>query len=104
MPCESDKLVRDEIPEVIEENGEEPTIHIADDKEYSDRLTEKFDEEVTEYQESGELSELTDILEVVHAIRKDRGLGREELQKIREQKADQRGRFNEGIVLEQVEK
>lgn len=104
MPREFDKLVRDKIPEVIEENGEDPTSHVADDEEYSDRLIEKLDEEVAEYRESGKLDELADILEVIHAIRKHKGLSREELQEIREQKADQRGRFNDRIVLERVEK
>lgn len=104
MTEEFDKLVRDKIPEVIEEKGEEPTIHLADDDEYSERLAEKLDEEVTEYLESREISELVDVLEVVHAIRKDRGVTVEELRDKRTQKAKQRGRFCEGIVLERVEK
>lgn len=103
MPREFDKLGRDKIPDVIEEKGEEPTIHIADD-EYSDRLIEKMEEEVTEYRESGELDELADVLEVVHAIRKDRGIAREEFQEIRARKAEQRGRFDDRIVLDRVEK
>lgn len=99
-----DKLVRDRIPDVIEENGETPTVHVAADEEYSERLVEKLDEEVAEYRESRDIDELADILEVVHAIRKDQGVTEEELQNIREQKAEERGRFEEGIVLERVEK
>lgn len=101
---EFDKLVRDKIPQVIKENGEEPTTHLADGDEYSERLAEKLDEEVTEYLESREISELADVLEVVHAIRKDRGITIEELQETRMQKAKKRGRFDEGIVLERVER
>ncbi|MEZ3165224.1 nucleoside triphosphate pyrophosphohydrolase [Halorubrum sp. RMP-47] len=104
MAEEFDKLVRDRIPQVIKENGEEPTIHHADGDEYSERLAEKLDEEATEYLESREVSELADVLEVVHAIRKDRGVTLEELQEIRTQKAKERGRFDEGIVLERVKK
>ena len=103
MAREFDKLVRDNIPGIIEENGEDPKVHIADDDEYSDRLIEKLDEEVAEYRESRELDELADIVEVIHAIRKDRGLTIEELQKRRTQKAERRGRFDEGIVLERIE-
>lgn len=104
MAEEFDKLVRDKIPQVIKENGEEPTIHLAEGDEYSERLAEKLDEEVTEYLESREVSELADVLEVVHAIRKDRGVTVEELQETRTQKAEKRGRFDEGFVLEQVER
>lgn len=102
MAREFNKLVRDRIPEVIQEDGKEPEIHIADDDEYSERLIKKLEEEVEEFLKSREVDELADILEVVHAIRKDRGVPVEELQKKREKKAEERGRFDEGIVLERV--
>jgi predicted house-cleaning noncanonical NTP pyrophosphatase (MazG superfamily) len=79
MPRESDKLVRDSIPEIIKANGEEPTIHIADDEEYTNRLEDKLAEEAAEYRESRDIEELVDIIEVVHAIRRERGLIAEEL-------------------------
>lgn len=103
MAREFDKLVRDRIPEIIKDDGKEPVIHIADSDEYTTRLIEKLEEEVAEFYENQEVDELADILEVVHAIRKDRGLSIEELQDIREKKAEQRGRFDKGIVLERVE-
>lgn len=103
MAREFDKLVRDKIPDVIEAKGEDPTIHVVDGEEYSDRLVEKLYEEVREYRESRDIEELADVLEVVHAIRKDRGVSVDELAKIRVRKAEQRGRFDEGIVLERVE-
>ncbi|MFC3958983.1 nucleoside triphosphate pyrophosphohydrolase [Halovivax cerinus] len=98
-----DKLVRDGIPELIVANGERPTTHVADGEEYSERLIEKLEEEVTEYRESREVDELADILEVVHAIRADRGVSVEALADRRSRKAERRGRFDEGIVLERVE-
>lgn len=104
MTEEFDKLVRDKIPEVIKENGEEPTIYVADGDEYADRLVEKLNEEVAEYRESRETNELADILEVVHAIRRQHGLTEEELQEIRAQKANDCGRFEEGIILKRVER
>lgn len=104
MAEEYDKLVRDEIPKIIEENDEEPTIHFAEGTEYSARLAEKLDEEVTEYLESREIEELVDVLEVVHAIRKESGVSLETLQEKRREKAEQRGRFDEGVVLVRVER
>jgi predicted house-cleaning noncanonical NTP pyrophosphatase (MazG superfamily) len=103
MAREFDKLVRDAIPDVIEANGEDPTIHVADGEEYSDRLVEKLDEEVQEYRDSRDVEELADVLEVVHTIRKDRGVSSDELAEIRARKAERRGRFEEGVVLERVE-
>jgi predicted house-cleaning noncanonical NTP pyrophosphatase (MazG superfamily) len=104
MTEEFDKLVRDEIPRIIEENGETPITHTAEGDEYSEQLDEKLAEEVTEYLESGEVEELADVLEVLHAIRKERGVSLESLRDKRRRKAEQRGRFSEGIVLERVEK
>ena len=104
MGREFNKLVRDEIPAVINQNGEEPVTSKVTGEEYSDRLVEKLEEEVAEYRESRSLEELADILEVVHAIRKRKGRSVDELNKKRAQKAEQRGRFDEGIVLERVEK
>ncbi|MCO8243310.1 MULTISPECIES: nucleoside triphosphate pyrophosphohydrolase [unclassified Haladaptatus] len=98
-----DKLVRDRIPEIIEENDERPVTHIADEGEYERRLAEKLDEEVTEFQESGEPAELADVLEVVYALADSDGLTRDELERIRAEKADDRGGFTDGVVLERVE-
>ena len=104
MTEEFDKLVRDGIPRIIEGSGETPITHSAEGDEYSERLDEKLAEEVTEYIESGEIEELADILEVLHAIREERGVSLESLRDKRRQKAQQRGRFDEGIVLERVER
>ena len=103
MAREFDKLVRDHIPAIIEENCEEPTTHVVAGEEYADRLVEKLAEEVAEFQEHREIDELVDILEVVHAIREVRGLTPKELEERRARKADTRGRFSRGIVLERVE-
>jgi predicted house-cleaning noncanonical NTP pyrophosphatase (MazG superfamily) len=102
MAREYDKLVRNRIPEVIEEDGETPVVHVADGEEYERRLREKLDEEVAEYQENGRVEELADVLEVVHALREREGLSAAELADIRAEKADERGRFADGIVLEEV--
>ena len=99
-----DKLVRDDIPEIIEANGETPVVRTArDDGEYETYLLAKLQEEVDEYREDRDPEELTDILEVVHAIRAFEGLSADDLETLRERKAERRGRFAERIVLERVE-
>ncbi|WP_430504084.1 nucleoside triphosphate pyrophosphohydrolase [Haloparvum sp. PAK95] len=102
MTREYDKLVRDGIPGIIEADGETPVVHTASGDEYERRLGEKLAEEVAEYRESGDVEELADVLEVVHALREQHGVSGEELQEIRERKADDRGRFDDGVVLERV--
>ncbi|WP_254861719.1 nucleoside triphosphate pyrophosphohydrolase [Halovivax gelatinilyticus] len=103
METEYDKLVRDEIPEIIERSGDTPVWHRADDAEYERRLHEKLREEVDEYADDPSTEELADVLEVIHAIRAHTGVTDEQLERRRAQKAEDRGRFDERIVLERVE-
>ncbi|MFC6976005.1 nucleoside triphosphate pyrophosphohydrolase [Halomicroarcula sp. GCM10025709] len=104
MAREYDKLVRDDIPEIIEADGETPVTHVVEGHEHGDRLAEKLLEEATEYREDGSVAELADVLEVVDALRRYHGVSEDELTEKREQKAEQRGRFENGIVLERVER
>ncbi|PSQ52030.1 hypothetical protein BRD20_08565 [Halobacteriales archaeon SW_8_65_20] len=98
-----DKLVRDDVPELIRRDGERPTTHTAGDTEYLDRLDAKLDEEITEYREDGTLEELADVLEVVYALAATEGATRAELEELRARKAERNGRFTDRIVLESVE-
>jgi len=54
------KLVRDKIPEIIEKNGDTAKIHIASDEEFAHKLSEKLLEEVEEFREDHDLTELAD--------------------------------------------
>lgn len=103
MPRAYDKLVRDDIPEIIRDNDETPVTRRVDGDEYRDYLAAKLLEEAEEYAESRELDELADVLEVLEAVREARGVDAEELESIRAEKAEERGGFSEGIVLERVE-
>ncbi|WP_321112667.1 nucleoside triphosphate pyrophosphohydrolase [Halorussus salinisoli] len=100
---EFDKLVRDRIPDIVRENDETPVTHVADGAEYRERLREKLCEEADEFRESGDPEELADVLEVLAAIRDAEDVERAELKRLREEKADERGRFDDGVVLERVE-
>ncbi len=103
MGREYDKLVRDRIPEIIERDGETPVCHVANDEEYERRLLDKLDEEIDEYREDRDIGELADIIEVVHAIRRYEGVSAGRLLELRRTKAEERGRFDDRIVLERVE-
>ena len=96
------KLVRDRIPEIIKQNNDTPITHIADDKEYRDKLKEKLKEEVDEFLENSTDEELADILEIVYAIRDYMKIDKDKLEEIRENKAQKRGAFKGRIILDET--
>ncbi len=96
------KLVRDKIPEIIKQDNSIPTTHIADDKEYWDKLKNKLKEEVDEFLKESTEEELADILEIVYAIRDHMKINPEKLEEIRKQKAQKRGGFKKKIILDHV--
>jgi predicted house-cleaning noncanonical NTP pyrophosphatase (MazG superfamily) len=99
-----DKLVRDGVPAVIEANGERPETHVATGEEYRRRLHEKLDEEVAEFHEDPGPAELADVREVLAALRAVHDIDEESVTSARREKADERGRFEDEIVLEAVER
>ena len=96
------KLVRDKIPEIIEADNKTCLMEILSDKKYIEMLDKKLNEEILEYQESKDIEELADMLEVMRAIVVARGYSVEELEKIRKEKADKRGGFDKKILLKEV--
>lgn len=96
------KLVRDKIPQIIENAGKSFSAHIASKEEYTSLLEEKLLEEVNEYQQDKNLEELADIMEVIIGLAKSMGHSEEELFIKRMEKREERGGFSEGIVLEKV--
>ena len=97
------KLIRDKIPEIIEGKGKSLTCHKADDREYLNALREKIKEEVEEFYEDPSTEEMGDILEVLHALMDYHNLDKDEVEKIREDKARERGKFEKQLILESVE-
>ncbi len=95
------KLVRDKIPEYIKSKGGVPIVHIANDQEYWQKLKEKLQEEVKEFQESESLEELADIQEVFEAIVTYKQFDKEALQQIKIKKAEERGAFHDKIILDE---
>ena len=93
------KLVRDKIPQIIEEDGKRAITYTLSDKEYEVFLERKLDEETLEYHESKNTEELADILEVVIALAEQKGLSFEDLMALRKEKAEKKGSFSEKIFL-----
>jgi len=97
------KLVRDKIPQIIQNKGGIAQTVVLSEEDYLKELNIKLQEEVKEYLESGEVEEIADILEVLLALAKQKGLSYNELEEIRDQKAKKRGAFNDKIFLISVE-
>lgn len=93
------KLVRDNIPEIIKAKGEVPMIHIAADAEYWQKLKEKLQEEVDEFLKDENIGEIADILEVLDAICDYKGFDKHEVEGVKEKKAKERGEFAKRIIL-----
>ena len=96
------KLVRDKIPRIIEAGGSSCKTEILPQDAYVQKLEEKLQEELTEYLQSKQPEELADLLEVLQALLKARGISWQELEKIRLEKREARGGFEEKILLKTV--
>ena len=95
------KLVRDKIPEIIRKKGEECKMHIADDNEYWQKLKEKLLEEFEEFKKDESIEEIADILEVLEAIADYKNFDKNEVQKVKDKKAEERGKFKNRIILDE---
>jgi predicted house-cleaning noncanonical NTP pyrophosphatase (MazG superfamily) len=98
-----DKLVRDRIPQLIAEDGRRPLTRFLNDWEYVAELKKKLIEEAMEYQKSGSIDELVDLGEVIHAILTLEHVAVADYQKMRLEKREARGGFEDRIFLEGVE-
>jgi len=96
------KLVRDNIPDIILKDNELPVTRVLSDEEYYQELNKKLQEEVNEYLEAGNILELVDILEVIRAICAYKGMSMEEIEEKRAKKAKVRGAFKKKIYLEKI--
>lgn len=96
------KLVRDNIPEIIKQKGETAETCVLDDRKYHKYLCRKLKEEVFEYLQSGKTEELADIAEVIDALAVLKGSSFEQVLEIKEQKAKKNGKFEKRIFLKSV--
>lgn len=95
------KLVRDKIIQRIEAKGEKAVFYIADEVEYWAKLKEKLREEVEEFLEAENIEELADIAEVLDAVMAHKGFTKEALAIEQQAKAEERGRFEKHIILDE---
>ena len=98
------KVIRDKIPEIIADSGKKYDLKQLDDASFLAEIEKKLIEEVNEYSESKDIEELADILEVIYRISELRGVNSDELDEIRKEKAEKRGKFDDNLFLIDAEK
>lgn len=100
------KLVRDNIPNIIEQDNETPFTRILDDNEYRTELYRKLTEECNEVltSESSEetLEELADVLEIIKSIAELENKKLDDVIEIANKKRSKRGGFEKRIFLEKT--
>jgi predicted house-cleaning noncanonical NTP pyrophosphatase (MazG superfamily) len=92
------KLIRDKYIEII---SSEKLTKVSSREQHSELLTRKLFEEINELWETGfhSLEEFADVLEVLMAIAKHKGVSLEAVEKIRLKKRDEKGGFEDGVIL-----
>ena len=99
------KLVRDNIPNIIDNNGEVAVTRVLDDEEYKKELYKKLLEEANEVINSTEeetLEELADVLEILSSIASLNNKSIEDIIEIARMKREKRGGFQKKLFLERT--
>ena len=104
---EYNKLVRDRIPEIIRNNGEQPETRILSDEEYKLELEKKLLEEYNEVLNASgndRIEELADMLEVMISLAALEEKTLDDIVSEADKKREKRGGFKEKIYLKRVER
>ena len=96
------KLVRDRIPEIIEETGKEFSVCQVKADRLKDYAMKKLQEEVQEFVEDPCAEEAADIMEIFHFICNRLGIKDSEIMAQTTAKRIIRGGFEMGYILEWV--
>lgn len=96
------KLVRELIPQLIEEDGNEAITRTLEPQEHFQALKDKLLEEVEEYIESEDTEELADIVEIVRSLLEHHMMTYEDLEQTRKQRIEEHGSYSARIFLEEV--
>ena len=93
------KLIRDRIPEIAKKENRVINYATAENDElYIALLRNKFAEEASEFLDTGDISELADVLTVLKAIVKAAGISEEDFDKAYQEKLKTNGGFEQRYI------
>lgn len=102
------KIVRDNIPDILDKNENVKSYEIdfiKNSKQFLEMLVQKLVEETMELKEKLELTdeisldELVDVIEVVNKLKHESKFDSTQIEKARKEKADKNGVFDTGTIL-----
>ncbi len=103
------KLIRDNLPKLLEAKGKECKVKELDLEEYAEKLGEKLEEEFSKFMleykaENDEQAILTlaDMMEVIFGIVDFIGVDLGDFEKIRLKKLEKDGGYKKRLLLEQI--
>ncbi len=101
-----DKLVRDNIPIIIEDNGDTPVTRVLNETEYRRELLWKLQEESNEVVNATSreqlIEELADVLEILKALAKLENKSMADVIEVAQEKRLVKGGFEKRIYLEKT--
>jgi predicted house-cleaning noncanonical NTP pyrophosphatase (MazG superfamily) len=102
------KLIRDKIPQIIEQSGSTYAIATYSDADYLEALKQKLVEEAQEASLASSqdelVTELADLFEVIDALLETTGIERETVIQKQRLRREERGSFRDKIELLWIEK
>ena len=103
MVYKYNKLVRDNIINIINSKGNKAIYRVLSDEEYIEELNKKLIEEANEFIEEKSVEELGDVMEVIESIMKVKNISWDEVREVQNTKRDKNGGFKDRLYLESVE-
>ena len=103
------KLVRDNMPSIIEASGKKCKTQVMDEELYMTKLVEKLHEELSEFEmqfdalnDEEAIKELADLTDVIIALVTSIGVSEESFERIRRAKTKLNGGFDNKTLLLEV--
>ncbi len=99
------KLIRDLIPEIIKKHsGKDAHVRRLDDDEFEEYLRKKVVEEAIELRhadsEHNLAEEIADVQELLDTLLKFKGISKEQINTVQDQKRTERGGFEKRLLME----
>jgi len=99
---EVDKLIRDNIPEILDKKWIPYEIWYTNNENKKEYIKRKIQEEINELLESESIEEVADTLEILRKFCEIMWYSQDEVEKIRQQKNKERGWFKKWIILKKL--